>query len=251
MDLSFHMSFFELVSNIASVVLLDLALGGDNAAVIGMAAKNLPHNLRKKAIVIGAGGALGCRFVLAAVAVWLMQIPYLKTAGAVILMYIGAKLIGQHGEDSGEDTQVESKNTLMGAVVTIIAADAIMSLDNVLAIVGATHGHLGMLVLGMAFSIPIILFGSAIVVKIMDKFPIVIYMAGMLIGWSSGGMLMSDERLGLPVSWTYPVEVATTIIVVVVGYVWYRRAQAAIKHPDNEKVLNDFLQETESEEKKK
>ena len=215
------MTLWQLVSNVLSVVFLDLALGGDNAAVIAMAAKNLDTHLRKKAIIFGAIGAVGCRFILAE----LMQIPYLKLVGALILFYIGAKLIGEQEDEETPD--IKSKNTLMGAIVTIIAADAIMSLDNVLAIVGATNGHLGMVVFGMLFSVPIILFGSTIIVKIMDRFPIVVYRAGMLIGWSSGGLVVSDATLALSTSWKLPLEIGGAILVGVWGYIWKKRASKA------------------------
>ena len=219
------MTLWQLVSNVLSVVFLDLALGGDNAAVIAMAAKNLDVHLRKKAIFFGAMGAVGCRFILAAIAVELMQIPYLKLVGALILFYIGAKLIGEQEDEETPD--IKSKNTLMGAIVTIIAADAIMSLDNVLAIVGATNGHLGMVVFGILFSVPIILFGSTIIVKIMDRFPVVVYLAGMLIGWSSGGLVVSDATLALFTSWKLPLEIGGAILVGVWGYIWKKRASKA------------------------
>ena len=201
------MTLWQLVSNVLSVIFLDLALGGDNAAVIAMAAKNLDTHLRKKAILFGALGAVGCRFILAAIAVELMQIPYLKLVGALILFYIGAKLIGEQEDEETPD--IKSKNTLMGAIVTIIAADAIMSLDNVLAIVGATNGHLGMVVFGMLFSVPIILFGSTI------------------IGWSSGGLVVSDATLALSTSWKLPLEIGGAILVGVWGYIWKKRASKA------------------------
>ena len=155
----------------------------------------------------------------------LMQIPYLKLVGALILFYIGAKLIGEQEDEETPD--IKSKNTLMGAIVTIIAADAIMSLDNVLAIVGATNGHLGMVVFGMLFSVPIILFGSTIIVKIMDRFPVVVYLAGMLIGWSSGGLVVSDATLALSTSWKLPLEIGGAILVGVWGYIWKKRASKA------------------------
>ena len=174
---------------IAQVILLDLALGADNSAVIGMAAKNLNHKLRKKAILIGTAGAVIARFVLAVVATYLMQIPFLKTVGAVILLWIGMGLIA--GEDDGEK-EIKSSQTLGGAIRTIILADVIMSLDNVLAIVGATDGHLGMLAFGMVISVPIIVFGSTLVLKLMDRFPVAIYVAAMVIVWAAGGMIATD-----------------------------------------------------------
>ena len=222
MDISHGLGYAIMI---AQVILLDLALGADNSAIIGMAAKNLDHKLRKKAILIGTAGAVIARFVLAVVATYLMQIPYLKLVGALILFYIGAKLIGEQEDEETPD--IKSKNTLMGAIVTIIAADAIMSLDNVLAIVGATNGHLGMVVFGMLFSVPIILFGSTIIVKIMDRFPVVVYLAGMLIGWSSGGLVVSDATLALSTSWKLPLEIGGAILVGVWGYIWKKRASKA------------------------
>ena len=143
MDLSHGLGYAIMI---AQVILLDLALGADNSAIIGMAAKNLDHKLRKKAILIGTAGAVIARFVLAVVATYLMQIPFLKTVGAVILLWIGMGLIS--GEDDGEK-EIKSSQTLGGAIRTIILADVIMSLDNVLAIVGATDGHMGMLAFGI------------------------------------------------------------------------------------------------------
>ena len=179
MDLSNGLGYAIMI---AQVILLDLALGADNSAVIGMAAKNLNHKLRKKAILIGTAGAVIARFVLAVVATYLMQIPFLKTVGAVILLWIGMGLIA--GEDDGEK-EIKSSQTLGGAIRTIILADVIMSLDNVLAIVGATDGHLGMLAFGMIISVPIIVFGSTLVLKLMDRFPV----ASMWRQWLSVGRL--------------------------------------------------------------
>ena len=153
------MTLWQLVSNVLSVIFLDLALGGDNAAVIAMAAKNLDTHLRKKAILFGALGAVGCRFILAAIAVELMQIPYLKLVGALILFYIGAKLIGEQEDEETPD--IKSKNTLMGAIVTIIAADAIMSLDNVLAIVGVVSD--ATLALSTSWKLPLEIGGAILV----------------------------------------------------------------------------------------
>ena len=158
---------FQLIIMIIKVILLDVALGADNSAIIGMAARNLNVNLRKKAILIGTGGAIVARFVLAAVATYLMQILFLKTVGAIILIFIGINLIA--GEET-DDKEVAESNTLLGAIKTIIIADVIMSLDNVLAIVGATDGHLGMLIFGMIISVPIIIFGSTIVLKLMSGY---------------------------------------------------------------------------------
>ena len=213
MDLSNGLGYAIMI---AQVILLDLALGADNSAVIGMAAKNLNHKLRKKAILIGTAGAVIARFVLAVVATYLMQIPFLKTVGAVILLWIGMGLIA--GEYDGEK-EIKSSQTLGGAIRTIILADVIMSLDNVLAIVGATDGHLGMLAFGMVISVPIIVFGSTLVLKLMDRFPIAIYVAAMVIGWAAGGMIATDASLGLADGFKLPMEVAMTFLILAAGYV--------------------------------
>ena len=220
---------------IAQVILLDLALGADNSAVIGMAAKNLNHKLRKKAILIGTAGEVIARFVLAVVATYLMQIPFLKTVGAVILLWIGMGLIA--GEDDGEK-EIKSSQTLGGAIRTIILADVIMSLDNVLAIVGATDGHLGMLAFGMIISVPIIVFGSTLVLKLMDRFPVAIYVAVMVIGWAAGGMIATDASLGLADGFKLPMEVALTFLILVAGYVRRRMRQPAAV-PVNQSVEFD------------
>ena len=232
MDLSNGLGYAIMI---AQVILLDLALGADNSAVIGMAAKNLNHKLRKKAILIGTAGAVIARFVLAVVSTYLMQIPFLKAVGAVILLWIGMGLIA--GEDDGEK-EIKSSQTLGGAIRTIILADVIMSLDNVLAIVGATDGHLGMLAFGMIISVPIIVFGSTLVLKLMDRFPVAIYVAAMVIGWAAGGMIATDASLGLAEGFKLPIEVALTFLILVAGYVRRRMRQPAAV-PVNQSVEFD------------
>ena len=168
---------------IVQIILIDLALGGDNSIVIGMAAKNLPPHLQKRAIIYGTIGAIILRFTLAFIVSWLFHIPFLKTVGGILLIGIGIKLIGARNEE--EDVKVEAKDSLWAAVRTIILADALMSLDNVLGIVGVTGNHWGLLIFGMLISVPIIIFGSTIVVKVMNKFPILMYIGGAILGWAA------------------------------------------------------------------
>ena len=210
------------------VVLLDLALGGDNAVIIGMAAKNLAPRLQKRAIIYGTVGAVLMRFVLAGIVVWLLEIPYLKTLGALILIYIGIKLIGGN-QDEESHFKVASKSTLIGAVETIMVADAVMSLDNVLGIVGATNGHFGLLMMGMAISVPIIVFGSTIVIKIMDRFPWVIYVGGLILGWAAGGMVTADEYMPIPADYYLMVKIILTAAVVIGGFIWQQRGKRRTK----------------------
>ena len=209
-------------SIVAQVILIDLALGGDNSIVIGMAAKNLPPHLQKRAIIYGTIGAIVLRFTLAFIVSWLFHIPFLKTVGGILLIGIGIKLIGARNEE--EDVKVEAKDSLWAAVRTIILADALMSLDNVLGIVGVTGNHWGLLIFGMLISVPIIIFGSTIVVKVMNKFPILMYIGGAILGWAAGGMLATDHYLADYVSFiaVYPSEVKAALLVVTLagGFIW-------------------------------
>ena len=209
-------------SIVAQVILIDLALGGDNSIVIGMAAKNLPPHLQKRAIIYGTIGAIVLRFTLAFIVSWLFHIPFLKTVGGILLIGIGIKLIGARNEE--EDVKVEAKDSLWAAVRTIILANALMSLDNVLGIVGVTGNHWGLLIFGMLISVPIIIFGSTIVVKVMNKFPILMYIGGAILGWAAGGMLATDHYLAEYVSFiaAYPSEVKAALLVVTLagGFIW-------------------------------
>ena len=202
------------------VILLDLALGGDNSIVIGMAAKGLPHDLQKKVIFFGSAGAILVRFILAALLVWLLAIPYLKTIGGLVLLYIGMKLIGHQGQ--GEEVHISAQNTFWGAIQTVIIADAIMSLDNVLAIVAATDGNLLLLVIGMLISVPIIIVGSAVVVKVMERFPWIIFAGSLVIGWAAGGMIATDEYLAVPDSYALALKIGMTVLTAAGGWAWQK-----------------------------
>lgn len=209
------------------VILLDLALGGDNSIVIGMAAKGLPHEMQKKVIFFGSAGAIAVRFILAVLLVWLLAIPYLKTIGGLVLLWIGMKLIGHQGKE--DDVHVSAQSTFWGAIQTVIIADAIMSLDNVLAIVAATNGHLGLLIIGMLISVPIIILGSTVIVKIMDRFPWIIWIGSLVIGWAAGGMIATDEYVALPESYALYLKIGVTVLVAAGGLIWQRmeRRQSA------------------------
>lgn len=224
---------------ILQVILLDLSLGGDNSIVIGMAAKGLPEHHQKKAIMLGAAGAICARFVLAAIIVWLLAIPYLKTVGGLVLIYIGMKLIGQSDAAEDEDVHIKAKDTFWGAIRTIVMADVIMSLDNVLAIVAATNEHLGLLILGMAISVPIIIAGSTIVVKVMDRFPWIIYVGSLVIGWAAGGMIATDKHVGLPEDIAFELKIIVTLVVGLGGFLW-KHAKAR-KGPKQEHDQQDRI----------
>lgn len=183
------MQFFMALG---SIILLDILLGGDNAVVIAMAANKLPANLRRKAILIGTGGAVVIRLVMTLIAVWLLTIPFLQALGGLILLPIAVKLLVLEEHDEN----VTASDSLMGAIKTIIIADAAMGVDNVLAIAGASHGSFLLVACGFLISIPIIVGGSTVIGKLMDRFPVILYAGAGLLGWTAGSMIGHDKILG-------------------------------------------------------
>lgn len=183
------MQFFMALG---SIILLDILLGGDNAVVIAMAANKLPANLRRKAILIGTGGAVVIRLVMTLIAVWLLTIPFLQALGGLILLPIAVKLL----VPTEQEENVTASDSLMGAIKTIIIADAAMGVDNVLAIAGASHGSFLLVACGFLISIPIIVGGSTVIGKLMDRFPVILYAGAGLLGWTAGSMIGHDKILG-------------------------------------------------------
>ena len=183
------MQFFMALG---SIILLDILLGGDNAVVIAMAANKLPGNLRRKAILIGTGGAVVIRLVMTLIAVWLLTIPFFQALGGLILLPIAVKLL----VPAEQEENVTASDSLMGAIKTIIIADAAMGVDNVLAIAGASHGSFLLVACGFLISIPIIVGGSTIIGKLMDRFPVILYAGAGLLGWTAGSMIGHDKILG-------------------------------------------------------
>lgn len=172
------------------IIAIDIVLGGDNAVVIGLACRRLPAHQRKLGIFWGMVGAIGLRVVLIFFAVTLLAVPYLKVVGALLLLWIGVKLLLPELDEGGH--KIDAGDTLLAAIKTVIVADAVMSLDNVIAIAGAAGDSKGLVVFGLLLSVPIIIFGSQFVMKLMDRFPMVIVLGGALLGWIAGGMLVTD-----------------------------------------------------------
>ena len=183
---------------VGQIIMIDILLGGDNAVVIALACRGLPKHQRTKGIIWGTAGAILLRVILIAFALALLAIPYLKFVGALLLIWIGVKLIAPDEEDSHGN--IEGSDKLWGAIKTIIVADLVMSIDNVIAIAGAAQGageqhELLLVIFGLVVSIPIIVWGSQLVLKLMDRFPIIILLGGMLLGWIAGTMMHSDPAL--------------------------------------------------------
>jgi YjbE family integral membrane protein len=195
MEFTFQPEFWFAVGQI---IMIDILLGGDNAVVIALACRKLPARQRLLGILWGTGGAIVLRIVLIFFALSLLAIPYLKLIGALLLVWIGIKLLLPEEDDKHDSLQ--SSDRLWAAVKTVIVADFVMSLDNVIAIAGSAEGAGGdhkmtLVIFGLLVSIPIIVWGSQLVVRLMDRFPIVITLGGMLLGWIAGEMAMSDPAL--------------------------------------------------------
>ncbi|MDH4607021.1 TerC family protein [Pseudomonas sp. BN102] len=181
------------------IIAIDILLGGDNAVVIALACRHLPEEQRRRAIVGGVAGAILLRIALLFFAMQLLALPYLKLVGAALLLWIGVKLLLPEDEQGHE---VRAGASFFAAIKTIIIADAVMSLDNVLAVAGAAGGNLVLVSLGVLISIPIIVWGSQLVLRLMDRYPQVVLLGGGLLGWIAGGMAVTDIAVA---SWI-PIE---------------------------------------------
>lgn len=177
--------------DVFKIIIIDLLLSGDNAVVIALACRNLPLEQRKQGILYGVVGAIILRVVLTFFAVSLFSLPYLKLVGALLLIWIGIKLIQPEEEEHGEGN-IKADTHLWGAVKTIIIADFVMSLDNVLGVAAAAHGNPMLLIFGLLVSIPLIAWSSQLVLKLIDRFPFIIYAGGALLGYVAGEMLAGE-----------------------------------------------------------
>ncbi|MFZ2302100.1 MAG: TerC family protein [Gallionella sp.] len=204
--------------DVFKIIVIDLLLSGDNAVVIALACRNLPPHQRKKGIMYGVGGAIGLRIMLTFFAVTLLSLPYLKLVGALLLLWIGIKLILPEEEHSAANIKADTR--LIGAIKTIIIADFVMSLDNVLGVAAAAKGNIWLLVFGLVISIPMIAWSSQMVLKLIDRFPVIIYAGGALLGYVAGEMLVSEALFSALVEaqhylhWLVPVFCALLVLVV-------------------------------------
>ena len=180
-------------SALMAIILIDLVLAGDNAIVIALAARNLPKHLQKKAIIWGTVGAIGVRTLMTLVVVWLLKIPGLMLVGGLGLLWIAYKLIADQGGDDGDHGPAAT--TFWGAMKTIIVADALMGIDNVLGVAGAAHGAMDLVVIGLLISVPIVVFGSTMVLKLVDRFPAIIYIGAAVLAWTAASMIVNEPVL--------------------------------------------------------
>ncbi len=211
----------EFLWGLFAVVMIDLVLAGDNAIVIGMAARNVPLQHRRKAIMFGMGGAIIVRMIATVCVVWLLQVPGLLLTGGLLLLWIAYKLLA---EDQGGKHEIDAKDSLIDAVKTIVIADAVMGIDNVLGVAGAAHGSVLLVALGLMISVPIIIWGSTLFITCIEKYPIVIYGGAGILAWTAAKMIVGEPLLSdifqpLPImQWM----VMAAAVVGVLGSGWLR-----------------------------
>ena len=177
---------------LVKIIWTNIILSGDNAVVIALAARSLPPEQQRKAIMFGSGAAVVLRIVLTVVAAKLLELSFLQIVGGCLLLWIGLQLLSGGGEEEGES---KGTGTMAAAIRTILIADLVMSLDNVIAVAATAGGNMLLLILGLAISIPLVVFGSTLMIKLMERFPIIITLGAALIGWVAGETIMNDKLL--------------------------------------------------------
>jgi YjbE family integral membrane protein len=218
-------------SALASIVLIDLVLAGDNAIVIGLAARNVAPALQRKVIACGTAGAVIVRALLTGVVVWLLDIPGFLLVGGAALVYIGWKLT----HDEGKEHAIEARASFRGAIRTIIVADAVMGVDNVLAVGGAAHGSWLLVILGLAISVPIVVWGSTLVLRWIERFPAILWLGAAVLGWTAAKMIATEPLLAGAFA-VHPFA-ATLLQVVIVGGLVATPVWRALPHRHREHVL--------------
>jgi len=214
-DLDFWIGFLN-------IIIIDLVLSGDNAVVVGMASRRLPPKERKKAILWGTFGAVGLRIFFTGLVTWLLGIPYIKLVGGCLLIWVAIKLLIQQEEAS----HIQSGKNMWEAVKIIIIADFVMSLDNVLAVGSAAKGNFGLVLFGLMLSIPLLMWGSTLVAKWMNEYPILVFFgAGVLVFVASTMMIEDPLLMSYLMTWKIPyldtlVPIAATILVLMIGKIW-------------------------------
>jgi YjbE family integral membrane protein len=218
----------EFWLGLLKIIWINIILSGDNAVVIALAARSLPAEQQAKAIMFGSGAAVVLRVALTVVAAKLLEVPYLQIVGGLLLLWIGAQLLSEEDEEEGgEPTQ----STMSAAIRTILIADLVMSLDNVIGVAAAAKGSMTLLILGLAISIPLVVFGSSMMIKLMTRFPIVVTFGACLIGWVGGETIASDVALrefAAANTWLhYTAAVAGALAVLAIGkYFQTKHAQS-------------------------
>lgn len=177
----------EFISGLLAIIMIDLVLAGDNAILIGLAARKLPKDQQKKVIIWGAVGAIVIRIIATLLVVWLLEVPGLHLIGGLLLVWIAYKLLIDE-----EEHDVKPADSMWAAIKTIIIADALMGLDNVLAVAGASHGNFILVVIGLLVSIPVVMYGSTLILKLIERFPFIIIIGAGILGWTAAKMIVAE-----------------------------------------------------------
>ncbi len=216
----------EGLTALLSILMIDIVLSGDNAIVIALASRNLPKEQQKKAIFWGTGGAILVRVVLTIFVLFLLKVPFLQLIGGILLLWIAYKLLADNKEE--HVTTIKSSKSLTSAIQTIIFADIVMSLDNVIAVAGAAKGHVPLIIIGIAISIPIMVWGSQLILRIMERYPVILYIGVAILAWTGGDMILKDAKVQTwlapsmdVLKWALPV--AAVVIILLIGYVNKKR----------------------------
>jgi YjbE family integral membrane protein len=208
----------QFFTSLFAIIVIDLMLAGDNAIVIALAARRLPPRLQKRAIFWGMFGAVAVRSSMTLIVVWLLQIPGLLLAGGLVLIWIAYKLLLPDREEK-DGHEASAPSTFWGAMQTIVIADAVMGLDNVLGVAGAAHGSYLLVVIGLLISIPIVVWGSSVLLHWVERFPVIVYFGSGVLAWTAVKMIVSEPLLK-PTIDRYPVIVPLSYMVVVLGVLW-------------------------------
>lgn len=214
------MDVSQFLTALGIIIMIDLILGGDNAVVIALASRNLPSDQRNKAILYGTGLAIMVRVCFTLVAVWLLSIPFLLLIGGLLLLWIAIKLLNEKKE---EEAHIKSEYTLLAAIKTIVIADVVMGVDNVLAIAGASHGNMWLVTLGLLISIPIIVWGSKLILMLLDRYPSIVYIGAAILAYTAGSMITHEPMLEgfikneTYLKWLVPIVAISTVLMV--GYI--------------------------------
>lgn len=218
------------LSKLLTIIVIDLVLAGDNAIVIGLASRKLPLEQRKKAIFWGTAGAVTLRVIATITIVWLLKIPGLLLVGGIILLWIAYNLLVDN--DNHED--VKAGNNFWAALRTIIIADTIMSLDNVLAVGGAAHGSILLVVIGLVISVPLVVWGSTIFIKLVDRYPVILYIGSAVLAWTAGGMIAEEPIIHEFIKdfpWIeYAANIVLIVLVLLAGYLRKQKKENNISH---------------------
>ena len=220
----------EIIVAVISIIIIDIVLGGDNAIIIALASRSLPPEQRKKAIIYGTIGAVAVRIALTGFALYLLQIPLLQFAGGVLLIWIAFKLLLEE-----KDVECKEGKSLMEAIKIIIVADVVMGVDNVIAIAGAAHGSLLLVVLGLVVSVPIIVWGSTFILKWLERYPVIVYIGAGVLAWTAGKMITADVIVYREVGQYIPyfnLALPALILLVVIGTGYYINKHVRCKVED-------------------